>query len=404
MAYLVPNATDTGNTARFVDANQAEPDALDIEALGLRSNWVRNGGVVTYSGTSNITVTGGTVVISDRPYTFSSVSALTISAADTDRSRFDVVLARLTGGSVSVVVIPGAESATNPTLPRSRSVLAADVGFNSSIHVDPATDVLLATVYKVGAANLSAANIVDKRIISGATTTWSDTSIPTDATVGKVGDTVIRESTGAVYMKVKSAGVDLWSEITQTFSIADYVLPVGAIFAWAGPSGDPPNSVLLGDARFLPCDGRSLSVASYPVLYDVVGTTYGGASVNGVVTSFKIPDITGSTAISGVSRGNADYGVVSGSNSIRLTRDNLPSNPGTNHKHATKLRKFTGALPSSTTTAYNSDRALAAPASGGTTETADTTNSQLENFGKETPDTFDVRGKRINLSYYMRVK
>lgn len=395
MAYLVPNATDTGNAARFADANQAEPDSLDLEALGLRSNWVRDGGVVAVTGTSAITVTAGTVVIQNRPYSFSALtggSAVTIASALTSRSRFDAVVARLSNGTVSVVVVSGADSATNPTLPRSRSVLATGVEFNPNIHVDPDTDVLLATVYKVESNNLSSGSVVDKRIFSASTTTWTQSSVPTDSTVGKIGDTVIVSSTGSVYMKIKDSGTGRWKEISQSDTVADYVLPIGAIFAWGGSKDDPPNSVTSGTVRFKQCNGQSLSIASYQELYEVIGDTYGGASPN-----FNLPNITGNTVISGVTRGNDQYGQVVGNNTVTLSADNLPAHNHDPHSHGIRFQN--------NSTPGGSNRALAANTSVGTEDTnTNTQSTQLPTFGKNTPDPIDVRGKRINLSYYIRVK
>ena len=54
---------------------------------------------------------------------------------------------------------------------------------------------------------------------------------------------------------------------------------VGSILAYAGstaPSG------------WLECDGRTLSIANYPSLYAVIGTTYGGGS-----GTFLLPDLRG---------------------------------------------------------------------------------------------------------------
>lgn len=394
MAYLVPNATDTGNAARFADANQAEPDSLDLEALGLRSNWVRDGGVVTYSSGKNIAVTGGTVVIGNRPYTFASVNSVTITDASASNSRFDAVVARLntSASTVSVQVVLGTQSATNPTLPRSRSVLATGVSYNSTIHVDPDTDVMLATTYKVGTDNLSAGSVVDKRIYSATqTTTWVQSTAPTNSTPARVGDMAIHE--GDIYLCVSTTSTPRWRQMAKSDNVADFVLPVGAIFAWAGGVTDPPNDGVSGTVRYLPCDGRTLSQSEYSVLYGVIEDTFGGSN-----TTFNLPDIRNNTVISGVAKGNAAFGEVSGSNTFKLTETQLPIHDHGTHNHGIRVRD--------NATAGGSAYVMAANGSSGTENSRNSLTTQLSSFGStlENQQEIDVRGKRINLTYFIRVK
>lgn len=55
---------------------------------------------------------------------------------------------------------------------------------------------------------------------------------------------------------------------------------VGMIFMW--PTASVP------DSTFLPCEGGSYAVASYPDLFGVIGYTYGGSGAN-----FNVPDYRG---------------------------------------------------------------------------------------------------------------
>ncbi|MFA5342094.1 MAG: phage tail protein, partial [Clostridia bacterium] len=57
-------------------------------------------------------------------------------------------------------------------------------------------------------------------------------------------------------------------------------VPVGAIFPW------PTESVPTG---YLECDGSSQLIASYPQLYNVIGTSYGRIAA----THFYLPDYRG---------------------------------------------------------------------------------------------------------------
>lgn len=49
-------------------------------------------------------------------------------------------------------------------------------------------------------------------------------------------------------------------------------------------------------AGWLPADGRTLAIQPYPVLFDVIGTTYGGDGV----TTFKVPHMRLQTTTTGV--------------------------------------------------------------------------------------------------------
>jgi hypothetical protein len=57
---------------------------------------------------------------------------------------------------------------------------------------------------------------------------------------------------------------------------------VGAIVAHVG---NFPNA----NAGYLPCDGRSMSIAQNQALFTIIGTTYGG---NGI-TTFNLPNLNG---------------------------------------------------------------------------------------------------------------
>lgn len=388
MPFIIPNADDTGDTNPYLNINQAEPDALDVEALGLRDNWIRSGGAVTVSG-GLVSVASGVAVIGGKPYSFAASSSVAIANTDSATEyRFDAVIVRVTSGTATAQIVQGAASTTNPMLPRSKSLVTEG-------DIDPDTDVLLATVLKYGSNAITSRNVVDKRIVSHAAVTWTTAAsvAPSDSTVSSLGDTVISESTGSVYMKVKTTGTGRWKEIAKSDNVADFVLPIGAIFAWSAPGTDPPNDSISGEARYRPCNGAELSIAEYGDLHSVIGNTYGGT-----YTHFNLPNITGSTVIAGVSRNYADYGEVEGSNSVTLVEDNIPRHAhGSSHQHRVRLQN--------NSTAGSSNRAMAANTSVGTENTtAYTLNEQLEGFGKGTPDAIDVRGKRIYLSYYIRVK
>ena len=65
--------------------------------------------------------------------------------------------------------------------------------------------------------------------------------------------------------------------------------------------------------NWAPCDGRTLQINEYEVLYTLLGTTYGGDGRN----NFNLPDLRGRLAI----------GMGQGQNPP-LTNRPLPSKPG----------------------------------------------------------------------------
>ncbi|MEW9573012.1 phage tail protein [Rhodanobacter sp. Si-c] len=72
-----------------------------------------------------------------------------------------------------------------------------------------------------------------------------------------------------------------------------------------------------------PCDGRSLPIAEYDVLYTLLGTTYGGDGIN----TFALPDMRGRLPIhQGQGLGLSPYimGKRSGTETVTLTAAQTP--------------------------------------------------------------------------------
>jgi microcystin-dependent protein len=87
------------------------------------------------------------------------------------------------------------------------------------------------------------------------------------------------------------------------------VPPIGAINMYAGV-GDPTG--------WLICDGRSFASATYPTLFAVIGTTFGGGGGN-----FNIPDMRNRFPV-GVGSSYA-MAATGGNTSVTLTTNELPS-------------------------------------------------------------------------------
>lgn len=72
-------------------------------------------------------------------------------------------------------------------------------------------------------------------------------------------------------------------------------------------------------AGWLPCDGRSIPISQYEVLYTLIGTTYGGDGVN----TFNVPDLRGRTPLHNGS--SNPIGQPVGTEEVTLLSTQIPS-------------------------------------------------------------------------------
>ena len=93
---------------------------------------------------------------------------------------------------------------------------------------------------------------------------------------------------------------------------------VGEIRLFAG--NFPPNGWLF-------CDGQLLAIAQSEVLFDLIGTTYGGDGVN----TFAVPDLRGRVPVHQGNNGQSNYviGQQGGVENVALTAGQMPP-----HTHA----------------------------------------------------------------------
>lgn len=96
----------------------------------------------------------------------------------------------------------------------------------------------------------------------------------------------------------------------------EMLMPVGAVTAYV--SSNAPNG-------WLNCEGQELYRGDYPVLFEVIGTTYGAG--NGT-TTFNLPDLKG-RAIVGQGAGSGltarSMGATGGAETHTLSTDEMPS-------------------------------------------------------------------------------
>lgn len=188
--------------------------------------------------------------------------------------------------------------------------------------------------------------------------------------------------------------------------------PLGFVELWSGGADSVPEGWAL-------CDGRELSVADYPELYGVIGTTYNTApSQSGeryATTSgkFRLPDLRG-RFVAGYSDTDTDYrtAVAGGRKSNVLTEGQTPQ-----HKHLTKdivnLPNGNGEIVTGTVTVGTEN----CPAGGlnvsGLRKRAQTDSFKgvaqyiehsTEDAGYQYPDPVENRPPYYTLAYVMRLR
>ena len=326
MPFIIPNATDIDGS-NFIALDQSEPDSLDFQILGDRSTGVLTGCTVSTVTGTTIKVDQGAVAIQGVVYNVPVFNQVTLPTAPlTTTYRFDVVIARLntTTSVISIVVVSGPESTTNPTFPKTPSRLSSLVGVDY-INIgnittnNPTTDVVLATVFRNAAAAISNACIVDKRVNVPSTTSLRGATNP-DNTIGNDGDLYYRTtevvSSSGVFIKTNGAWVEL---LLQNNSGS--VTPIGSIIMW--PSNvTTPNPT--GKTFWLECLGQEVAKSSYSALSILLGTTYDTPGITTSDAMFKLPNLS-----SGFIQGAQYAGSTGGSGSVSISASNLPL-----HAHA----------------------------------------------------------------------
>lgn len=210
MGFTVPNATDY-SASLIASLDQAEPDALDFEVLGHRSDAVISGGdvvsVTTAAGNNpaaylNVQLSTVEVRINNDYGTITGSTVVIPLAPATTNARFDLICAYNNNGTFQFAVVSGTDSATNPVFPSL-----------------PTAQIPLYAVYVKNTFNQTYTTelLVDKRVVSPSSIARKSTSAPSGGT-GLVGDTHINTTTSSntgqsqVYVKT---GATTWTNLAQ---------------------------------------------------------------------------------------------------------------------------------------------------------------------------------------------
>lgn len=325
MPFIIPNATDTVSGQKYVAVDQSEPDSLDFQILGTQSSGVLYGCEVTAQPSPNLTVqvASGYIVLNGVAYAITGSDSLA-ATSNPALNRFDVVIARVLEEVVTIKVIKGSESSTNPTFPRTVNRLVSPPIGPSDDYINTSTDVVLAAVYRAGGTAITSGHIVDKRIFVRGSIPLRGTGAP-DAGIGSDGDLYFQKvvsgsSASGVYVKRSGS----WSQLGT--AAVEPGVPVGTIIMWPGTAGASTNP---NASVWMEADGRSLSTTTYSALYSVLGTTYGGSG-----GSFNIPDFRGHYLAGLPATGSRTLGTAYGnaSNAVQVSVNNLPA-----HSHSVNL-------------------------------------------------------------------
>lgn len=318
MPYIIPNATDTTGGNKYTALDQAEPDSIDFEVLGNGLSGVISGGVVTTTATSNtVRISAGTVVIDGVAYPVLGSDAFSLGTSPASK-RFDMVVARKAGSTVTYTLLQGTQSSSNPTFPKSNS----NVVTSSSSNYNPDTDALIAVVYREGATIVSG-NIVDKRKLLGTATPYQGSVAPT-STQGSTGDIYVKTGSVApgesgVYVKRSSSGE--WTQLAPAFSSPG--IPIGGLLTWIAPT--PPEASV-----WVLCNGSLVAKSgTYGQLYNVL--TVGGTQTSPYGesgNSFYLPDLRGMYLVGATQaltvQGVLNSPVGNASNQVTLSGNNIP--------------------------------------------------------------------------------
>lgn len=376
MPFIIPNATDTTSGNRYAALDQAEPDSLDFEILGNDSSGVMSGCevVATVPASGAVVVSSGLIVLNNLTY---PVIGQTISLnAAPGNNRFDLVVARVANNAstASLVVISGQSSLSNPTFPKSRSRLTSTELSSdpaASTHINPATDVVLAAVYRAGATSVTNAHIVDKRSSVKSNISFQGTSDPS-ADTGNTSDlyyrTTNRVSSG-VYVKHND---NTWDELAK-YPI-DPGVPIGSMIMW--PAASNPNPAVWVEAN-----GATVSrTGAYANLFAVLATTYGNGDGSG--NTFSLPDFRGFYLAGLPANGSLGSVVGNPNNNVTLNSSQLPA-----HTHAAAGLSVDVAESHAHTIQLSTAASLTGAESGKHTHTFSATTSSTVVATQQNPET-----------------
>jgi len=323
MAFIIPNAVDTSSGAKFENLDQAEPDSLDFEILGNtgRSGVLSGCEVTSISSSTAVAVSAGTIVINGAPYTISATASLSMPTAPLG-TRFDLIVARVSSGVASLVVVQGDDDDTNPEYPKTSNTIVGTFSATTNVNLD--NDVVLAAVYRQGTQVITTSRIADKRTFQSSAIFDQSSSAPTSV----ISASPVVDAGRLFYRKAApsgtSSGVYVKGIYGEWYELARNIgphFPIGGVVAWPS-AGSLPSG-------FIEANGQSLLTTDYPALFAAYGYTHGGSG-----SSFQVPDLNG-CSLKGTTNVNLIGPNSVGSDTTTLQVNNLPAHSHGLNNHTT---------------------------------------------------------------------
>lgn len=414
MPYIIPNAIDTTSGNKYAALDQAEPDSIDFEVLGNSNSGVISGCEVTpttVQGTA-VAVARGVVVVNGTVYSVEPNSYLPLPSPPSTL-RFDMVVARVTGGVASLVCLFGTESATNPALPKSKSRIVSTAGLNPLSYFDPATDIVLATLYRFASNSITSSEIVDKRKTIQTPIPFRGPVAPQPA-IGSVGDFYLQTGSlglgsSGVYVKRTD---NQWVELANIQ--ADPGVPIGTVIQWISVVSAPNPAV------WIECNGAYFDPVEKPALYSVLQDSFGTEPGTSRV---RLPDLRG-TYLAGLPATGGSLGQYTGNLTSQITlglehlprhqhsidhgHGNVQTEPDGRHLHDYRRNVFDSFNAVVGAGAPNVQRNINGSAKTEEvpehTHNLNITSSPMSSgfAGSETPTPIDLRPRTMYIRYYIR--
>lgn len=117
-------------------------------------------------------------------------------------------------------------------------------------------------------------------------------------------------------------------DLLTTLNSSTYILPPGLIMPYGGT--EAAFNLIKPSNGWKICNGAQISIVDYSALFAVIGTTYGGATVDKAL--FRLPDLRGRTLIGagqGTGLGNYLLGMQGGVEDVALVLPQIPSHTHT---------------------------------------------------------------------------
>ena len=123
------------------------------------------------------------------------------------------------------------------------------------------------------------------------------------------GDLITWNGTNWINTQPATQHFSIQADNHQPYLVANYVISLFGIFPSQNDASQPfVGEIFLMGTNFAPngwhfCDGSLLPISGNPVLFDLIGTTYGGDGVN----TFAVPDLRGRVAVHQGNNGTSNY-------------------------------------------------------------------------------------------------